>query len=132
MCELLKRSVIMSFMIFSILFLNYNCANADERVEWVTTNVILESGKCTIKGYFKNNTNLRATVNRIRFVLDAYNEDTGANIWSCAWVDTLTNCYIPAGSTKNWSFWRYDKSCPKYSNRNGNWNVTADYNYDLD
>lgn len=128
MCEILKRcvAVYFSLVLFSVCFFNSNSVEAKANIVFTTTSVILEKGKCTIKGYFKNNGDTGAYVKNVHFVVDVTTKNTNVNIWSDAWNHSPDNCYIPAGSQKSWEFWRKDENCPRYSSDNMHWSVKND------
>ena len=95
-----------------------NNVEAKANIGWTTTNVILEAGKCTVKGYFKNNGDSDGKVTSMRFTVDVKTSENGYNIYSKIWEtskSSLENCYIPAGGQRYWRFWLEDKHCPRWS-----------------
>ena len=67
--------------IFSACLLQSN-VEAGANIDWTTTDVILEYGKCTVKGYFTNSGDVGGTVTNIKFIVDVKTSKNGSNIYS--------------------------------------------------
>ena len=110
-------------IVFSICLFGSNFAEATAQITWTTTDVILDSKKCTIKGYFMNTGDVGARVTNMHFVVDVVN-GKNQNIYSAIWDHSPTDCYIAPGQQLSWKFWLNDKGCPRYTKNDSNWSVT--------
>lgn len=99
-----------------------NPVEAAANITWTTTDVVLEYGKCTVKGYFSNTGDMDGTVTKMKFIVDVRTPDDKTNIYSTAWEHSPKDIVIKAGAQTNWSFWYNDKKCPVFSG-NTHWNV---------
>ena len=106
-------------MTFSVcLWKNGGVAEAKANITWHTTDVVLDFRKCTVKGYFENTGDVGGTVTKMSFIVDVLTSKNGSHVYSATWEHSPKNCYIPAGSKKNWSFWYNDNGCPSWSDPN--------------
>lgn len=119
----LKRAALVFSLwaLVSVFALN-NFGEAKANITWTTTAVKLESGKCTLKGYFSNSGDTSGTVTNIRFIVDVMTKDKKKNIYSNIWTYEPKNLVVPAGGKKSWNCWLNDKNCPRYTGAL-NWNV---------
>lgn len=127
------KTVIISFifvLMSAVGFLSNNVTEAKADIKWTTTDVILESGKCTVKGYFTNYGDTGAKVTNMKFIVDVTKGENGPNIYSNVWNYKPTDCYISAGSQKSWNFWLNDKKCPRYTKDDSSWSVNITWNYE--
>ena len=123
MKNFLKRAaLVFSLWALVSVFAFNNFAEAKANITWTTTDVKLEAGNCTVKGYFTNNGDTGGTVTKMKFIVDAKESAQGKSIYSAVWEYSPKDCYIPAGAQKNWSFWNNDKKCPSWSKELW-WNV---------
>ena len=114
-CRRLTFGLIL-LMTFSVcLWNNGGIAEAKANITWTTTDVILEYGKCTVKGYFTNSGDVGGTVTKMKFIVDVKTSQNGTPLYSATWEYSPKNCYIPAGTQENWSFWYEDNHCPSWS-----------------
>ena len=128
MIQLLKRAMLL--VLFSVSLLSSSFADAKADISWTTTDVVLEVGKCTVKGYFYNKGHTGAAVTDIMFIVDVRTKKTDVNIWSDAWKYHPKDCYVPANSKKEWSFWREDEDCPRYTGKI-NWSVKSSVTHNI-
>ena len=112
----LKRAaLIFSLWALVSVFAFNNFAEAKASITWTTTDVILDVGKCTVKGYFTNNGDTGGTVTKMKFIVDTKESAQGTSLYSAVWEYSPNDCYIPAGAQISWSFWHNDKLCPSWS-----------------
>lgn len=109
-------------VVFAMCLLQTNFVEAKAQITWVTTDVILEAGKCTVKGYFKNNGDRGGSVTNVKFIVDVQTKNKAHSIWSGLWEDVPKDCYVRAGEQRNWDFWYKDSAIPSYSGEKY-WNV---------
>ena len=114
--------------IFSACLLQSN-VEAGANIDWTTTDVILEYGKCTVKGYFTNSGDVGGTVTNIKFIVDVKTSKNGSNIYSAVWNHSPKNVYIPAGAQISWNFWLNDEHCPSWSKDGYYWVVSRTISY---
>ena len=88
---------------------------AAAHITWTTTDVILEKGKCTVKGYFTNDGDMDGTVTKMKFIVDTRTPDDKNNIYSAVWEYEPKNCFVKAGAQINWWFQKQDPNCPVYT-----------------
>ena len=110
-----RAALVFSLWALVSVFAFNNFAEAKASIKWTTTDVILDFGKCTVKGYFTNNGDTGGTVTKVKFIVDTKESAGGTSLYSAVWEDTVKNGYIPAGAQRNWSFWHNDKTCPSWS-----------------
>ena len=114
--------------IFSACFWQNN-VEAKANISWTTTDVVLEFGKCTVKGYFTNSGDMGGTVTKMKFIVDVKTSQNGSQLYSATWEYSPESCYIPAGTQENWSFWYNDeKGCPSWSSES-HWAVNYTISY---
>ena len=89
------KSAIMALAV--IFALCGNVAEAGADIYWETTDVILERGRCIIKGYFYNNGDESGTVNKMEMTVDVKDSDNN-RLWKCAGTfKKVKGGYVPAG-----------------------------------
>ncbi|MBQ7476174.1 MAG: hypothetical protein IJT06_02115 [Selenomonadaceae bacterium] len=118
MLHVLKRAavVFVAAVMLSIFGGHDNAAEAKANITWTTTDVVLEFKKCIVKGYFTNTGDTGGYVTKMDFTVDVRTATDGEkNIYSATWTYSPEDCYIPAGSQENWSFWLNDESCPRWT-----------------
>lgn len=123
----MKRSVVflIALLMFSVIFCHKNFAEAKADIHWIATDVTLDSGKCTVHGYFENRGDTGGTVTNIKFVVDVTTSDKKTNIYSKVFNVQPKNCYISAGAQISWNFWIDDYACPRYTRDDMHWDVTS-------
>ena len=125
---LMRRSATAFFallMMFSIGLWS-NQAEAAANITWTTTDVTLESGKCTVHGYFKNDGNIAATASTMKLVVHTWDALTEVTIYDFAYswaVNGGNELEIPSGAQISWYFELTDKNCPAYDGPNKRWSV---------
>lgn len=128
---LLRRSAtagVMLLMMLSIgLWQSATAEAAAKKITWTTTDVILDKGKCTVRGYFKNDRNTEVTVSKVKLVVHVWDAVSNATIYDIAWnvnVNSGKGLHLAAGAQANWSFSYSDENCPAYKGGNRRWIVT--------
>ena len=116
-------------LVFSICIFCSNFAEAKAQISWTTTDVILDSKKCTVKGYFTNTGDEGARVTKMHFIVNAVNGKK-QNIYSAIFDIVPTDCYITPGQQRNWSFSLNDNACPRYTKNDLNWSVTRNISWE--
>lgn len=100
-----------------------NAAEAKANITWTTTDVVLESKKCIVKGYFTNTGDTGGYVTRMDFTVDVKTSaEGGKHLYSAIWTSDEKDRLIRAGSQMSWSFWLNDEKCPRW-NGDKHWSI---------
>ena len=97
------------------IMLAANTAEAGAVVNWKTTKVTTERGKCIVRGYFYNTGDKSGNVNQIKFTGNVDGVE----------LNTTTRVSVAVGSNgrKDWTFTIVDSNFT--SNSNPKWNVSG-------